>query len=103
MTLSQQTAQNREKFQSMILSSSMKSTIEMMDTLTEETWKAAQEEVVERHKKMDEAAEWLWGVVANVSGSDWKLQSEEWQKAATGARHAYFAAFKELTSERTMP
>lgn len=44
----------------------------------------------ERYYKMVEAAEMLWGVVANVSGGDWTLQSEEWQKAAARWRDNYF-------------
>ena len=37
-----------------------------------------------------DAAEMLWTVVANVSGSDWKKQSPIWQKAAARWRDAYF-------------
>ena len=40
------------------------------------------------------AAEMLWVVLANVSGSDWKKQSPEWQKAAARWRDAYFIVFK---------
>lgn len=39
-----------------------------------------------------DAAEALWGVVANVSGSDWEQQSPEWREAARRARDLYHAA-----------
>lgn len=42
-------------------------------------------------QKMDEAAEMLWTVVANVSGGDWTQQSPEWQEAAARWRDHYFA------------
>jgi hypothetical protein len=38
-----------------------------------------------------DAAEMLWTVVANVSGSDWTQQSAEWQEAAARWRDYYFA------------
>lgn len=38
------------------------------------------------------AAEMLWFVLANVSGGDWALQSEEWQEAAARWRDNYFSA-----------
>lgn len=43
-------------------------------------------------EKMTDAAEMLWVVLANVSGSDWSKQTEEWQKAAACWRDNYFAA-----------
>ena len=39
---------------------------------------------------IDDAAEMLWTVIANVSGGDWKKQSEEWQEAAARWRDYYF-------------
>ena len=33
--------------------------------------------------------EYAWGIIANVSGSDWKQQSEEWQEAAAKWRDQY--------------
>ena len=41
---------------------------------------------------MDDAAEMLWVVLANVSGGDWKQQTPEWQEAAAKWRDYYFAA-----------
>lgn len=41
---------------------------------------------------MADAAEMLWIVLANVSGGNWKLQSQEWQDAATRWRDYYFKA-----------
>jgi hypothetical protein len=38
-----------------------------------------------------DAAELLWGVVANASGGEWKEQSEEWRSAAVRARDGYHA------------
>lgn len=43
-----------------------------------------------RYQRLAEAAEMLWVVIANVSGSDWSKQSEEWQKAAARWRDNYF-------------
>lgn len=41
---------------------------------------------------MDDAAEMLWIVLANVSGGDWTQQSKDWQEAAARWRDYYFAA-----------
>ncbi|HWP71909.1 MAG TPA: hypothetical protein VNM36_12430 [Gemmatimonadaceae bacterium] len=43
-------------------------------------------------RKMADAAEMLWSVVANVSEGDWTKQSPEWQEAAAHWRNNYFAA-----------
>jgi hypothetical protein len=43
---------------------------------------------------MEDAAEMLWVVLANVSGGDWTKQSTEWQEAAARWRDNYFAALK---------
>ncbi len=45
-----------------------------------------------RNKKMADAAEMLWVVLANVSGGDWEKQSAEWQEAAARWRDNYSAA-----------
>ncbi len=39
-------------------------------------------------------AETAWAIIANVSGSDWKAQSEEWQTAAIAWRERYHEALK---------
>jgi len=44
-----------------------------------------------RAEKLKDAGEMLWVVVANVSGGNWKLQSQEWQDAAAKWRDNYFA------------
>lgn len=36
------------------------------------------------------ALEFAWGIIANVSGSDWSLQSPEWQEAAARFRDQYW-------------
>jgi hypothetical protein len=41
---------------------------------------------------MQDAAEMLWVVLANVSGGDWSKQTPEWQEAAARWRDNYFAA-----------
>lgn len=51
--------------------------------------------------KFDDAAEYLWGVVANVSGGDWTLQTPEWQQAAARARDAYHALFALMPKDDT--
>jgi hypothetical protein len=38
-----------------------------------------------------DAADYLWTVVANVSGGDWSKQSKDWQEAAAKARDGFFA------------
>lgn len=43
---------------------------------------------------MNDAAEMLWVVLANVSGGDWSKQSPEWQEAAARWRDNYFAVLK---------
>lgn len=47
--------------------------------------------------QMLEAAERLWGVVANVSGGNWEKQSAEWQEAAIKARDLFHAALPALS------
>jgi len=39
---------------------------------------------------LEDAAEMLWIVLANVSEGDWTKQSEEWQEAAIRWRDKYF-------------
>lgn len=46
------------------------------------------EPIVEMSNLKD-AAEMLWGCLANVSGGDWTQQSEEWQEAVVKARDYY--------------
>lgn len=53
----------------------------------------------QRVKELDEAANMLWVVLANVSGSDWSKQSKEWQEAAAKWRDNYFKKRKELGLE----
>lgn len=48
-----------------------------------------------RYKRMAEAAESLWIVLADVNNGDWSQQSETWQLAAEHARDFYFALLNE--------
>lgn len=41
--------------------------------------------------------ETAWGIIANVSGSDWKLQSQEWQEAAAKWRRRYHYVLKRIS------
>lgn len=43
-------------------------------------------------ESIDDAAEMLWTVLANVSGGDWTKQSADWQEAAARWRDFYFKA-----------
>lgn len=45
-------------------------------------------------KAVQDAGEYLWCVVANVSGGDWTKQSKGWQEAAAKARDQYFKAIQ---------
>jgi hypothetical protein len=38
----------------------------------------------------DNLLEEMWGLVCNVSGGDWRLQTKEWQDAADRIRSIYF-------------
>ena len=49
---------------------------------------------------MEDAAEALWAVVANVDGGDWTRQDAHWQKGAARARDLYRAALGKLTKPR---
>lgn len=44
----------------------------------------------DRVKKLEDAAEMLWVVIANVSAGDWKKQNQDWQDAAARWRDNYF-------------
>ena len=57
---------------------------------------ALKDVAVRQAKDLLHAAEMLWVVLANVSGSDWTQQSEEWQEAAKRARDQYFEAVKHI-------
>jgi hypothetical protein len=46
-----------------------------------------------------DAAELLWGVVANASSGDWSQQSQEWQRAAILARESYHQALRAQEGE----
>ncbi len=48
------------------------------------------EEFAKILQRVADAGEMLWTVVANVSGGDWKKQSEEWQQAAARYRDEFF-------------
>jgi len=50
----------------------------------------------QRVNKLDDAANMLWIVLANVSEGDWTKQPKEWQKAAARWRDNYFKIRKEL-------
>lgn len=47
-------------------------------------------------ERMKDEAEFLWIVLANVSGGDWKQQTPEWQEAAARARDKYHARCSEM-------
>jgi hypothetical protein len=46
--------------------------------------------------KMSEAADRLWGLVANVSEGDWSKQTVEWQEAAVRWRDFYHSCLPVL-------
>lgn len=52
---------------------------------------------------MGDAAEMLWVVLANVSGGNWKEQSQEWQDAAARWRDNYFAVLKRAALPGAVP
>ena len=47
-------------------------------------------------KKLLDAGEMLWVVVANASGGDWGKQNKEWQEAAGRWRDNYFKIIAQL-------
>lgn len=49
---------------------------------------------------MEDAAEALWAVVANVDEGDWTRQDPHWQKAAARARDLYLHALDKLPRQR---
>jgi hypothetical protein len=57
-------------------------------------WAEQVDALTRERDQLRAAAEMLWVVIANVSGSDWSTQTEEWQEAAARWRDAYFAALK---------
>lgn len=104
MTLSQQTAQNREKIIAQYSRIAIKDEDyadgyrmepagPVLDTLTEETWKAAEEAMLERvREKLDELKR--------------EKPNERWSGEiayhfALNNVYSFLAALKELTSERT--
>lgn len=50
-----------------------------------------------REALMEGSANFLWTVVANVSGGDWTKQSAEWQQAAKRARDEFHGRKKQHT------
>lgn len=53
-------------------------------------------------KDMD-LLEFAWGVIANVSGSNWDKQSPEWQDAAKRWRDQYHARLDEHVAQNATP
>ena len=49
-------------------------------------------EAVRNNKQLEDVAEMLWVVLANVSEGDWSKQTKEWQEAAVRWRDNYFSA-----------
>lgn len=47
-------------------------------------------------EKMKDVGEFLWIVVANVSGGNWENQTKEWQEAAARARDTYHKCCSEM-------
>lgn len=64
--------------------------------LAHDTWclLASAARLLRQPQEMTDAAEMLWVVLANVSGSDWTQQSTEWQEVTARWRDNYFAALK---------
>lgn len=54
--------------------------------------RAALRDVTDDLEGLRDASEFLWTVLANVSGGDWTKQASEWQDAAAHAREDYFDA-----------
>ena len=50
-------------------------------------------------KRLVDSAEFLWCVLANVSGGDWTTQTPEWQTAAAKARDDYFQSIRPPVKE----
>ena len=46
-------------------------------------------------KQLDLGLELAWGIIANVSGGNWDIQTDEWQNAAARWRDKYFKGFDE--------
>jgi hypothetical protein len=59
-----------------------------------EQWVVESEAQSTRIKELEEAAEMLWVVIANVSGGDWTQQAEDWQIAARRWSDNYHKALK---------
>lgn len=49
--------------------------------------------------RMKDEAEFLWIVLANVSGGDWTKQTNEWQVAAAKARDSFHALCSEMNQK----
>lgn len=54
---------------------------------------------VAEFKELSDAAEMLWVVLANVSGSDWTKQTLEWQESAAKWRDNYFSVIRNGSTE----
>jgi len=55
------------------------------------------EEKIDKLERMEDAAEMLWVVLANVSGGDWSKQTKEWQEAAAKWRDHFFLISEKRT------
>lgn len=57
-------------------------------------FEAREQELLDRITALEDAAEMLWVVLANVSEGDWTKQSVDWREAAAQWRDNYFEAVK---------
>ena len=48
-----------------------------------------EEDGVDRVSMAHDLVEYAWGIIANASGSNWTLETEDWQKAAAKWRDQY--------------
>ena len=49
---------------------------------------------------IEDAAEMLWVVIANVSEGDWTKQTKEWQEAAAKWRDYYFKVRTDISAQK---
>ena len=54
-------------------------------------------------KRLRDAVEWAWTILANVSGGDWTKQAPEWQEAVANWRDKEYGHVSSALARHSAP